>query len=217
MPARSTRRAHPLYFGPAVGSEKGWLDMARGSVSFATNFVSYITGEYTGEISAFDVGYTAKHVKRYNTWADDLNALDPDLRSFSRRGGKVLMWHGWADPGVPAAATIAYYTAVRKKAGEKAADGFSRLYMLPGVGHCAGGDGPDRFDLLSKVIAWVEDGAAPGPITAVNAKAIDRPWTIAPWPAAPTVPMALPTPAAMPTAAPTTGSPAATAESPAQN
>ncbi len=209
----------PLYFGPAVGSEGGWLEMARGSVNFASNFVSYITGEYTGEINAWDVAYTPKDLKRYNTYADELNAVEDDLRGFNRSGGKLLLWHGWADPGVPAGATIAWYEKLKKKMGAKSAEGFTRLYMLPGVGHCSGGDGPDRFDLLSKLMAWVEDRAAPDALQATNGNAPDRPWLIAPWPAAPTVPAGLPGPSMTPvtaTAQPAPVASPATATAPAE-
>jgi pimeloyl-ACP methyl ester carboxylesterase len=195
-------KAVPLYHGPAVGSEAGWLDMARGSVQFAKNFTTYLTGDYVGEVDAWQITYTPKDLKRYNTYADDLNAMEADLRGFNRARGKLLLWHGWSDPGVPAGATIAYYQNLQKRMGDKTADGFTRLYMLPGVGHCAGGDGPDRFDLLSKVMAWVEDGAAPTTLTAHHASAPDRLWTIAPFPAAPTVP------------APTVPAPTVTAPSP---
>jgi feruloyl esterase len=179
-----------LYFGAALGSERGWLGQARGSVLFATNFISYMTGPpYAGEIDVWQVGYTPTHLVRYNHHADEINALDANLAPFAARGGKLLLWHGWTDPGVPPGSTVDYFRRLQSTLGSTNAAAFSRLYMLPGVNHCAGGDGPDRFDLLTQVMAWVEDGVAPGAISAFNANAPAKLWSIAPFPAPPTAPM----------------------------
>src|SRR5262249_20986372 len=74
-------------------------------------------------------------------------AHEVDLRAFSARGGKLLLWHGLADNGVPATSSIGYYDAVAKAmGGRQAIDGFMRLFLFPGVGHCVGGPGPGVFD-----------------------------------------------------------------------
>ncbi|MBQ0945509.1 tannase/feruloyl esterase family alpha/beta hydrolase [Ideonella sp. 4Y16] len=90
-----------------------------------------------------------------------LSAMDPDLSRFQARGGKLLLWHGWSDEHIAATNTIAYAQALRQQMGAAAADAFTRLYLLPGVGHCGGGDGPDQVDLLTPVMVWVETGLAP--------------------------------------------------------
>jgi feruloyl esterase len=97
-----------------------------------------------------------------------LNAVDPDLRDFAAHGGKLIMYHGWSDPGVMPQRTIDYYNEIIAFA-DRASDGnglgfvedFSRLYMLPGVGHCSGGNGPDQVDFMSSIVDWVEKDAAP--------------------------------------------------------
>jgi Tannase and feruloyl esterase len=71
-----------------------------------------------------------------------LDATDPDLGAFKKRGGKILMWFGWADPALTAAMGVGYYERVRESMGPQTSD-FFRLFMMPGVFHCGGGVGPD--------------------------------------------------------------------------
>jgi len=91
------------------------------------------------------------------------DATNPDLSAFERRGGKLILFHGWSDPHISPINTIAYHEAVRRRMGARA-DGFERLYLMPGMYHCSGGEGPSRFDLLGAVIAWVEGGRGPDAI-----------------------------------------------------
>lgn len=88
-----------------------------------------------------------------------------DLRPFFRRGGKLLMWHGWIDQQVTPQNSIVYYTRVRETVGREADDSFV-LFMLPGVAHCQGGPGPDSFDRMGSLQAWVEQGQKPTRIVA---------------------------------------------------
>ena len=94
------------------------------------------------------------------TKADEvLSATDTDLSRLRDAGGKLLFWHGWSDPALSALATIDYYEAV--EAADSGVRGYSRLFLAPGVLHCDGGPGPDRVDLLSAIVEWVERGSAP--------------------------------------------------------
>ncbi|MCX6633982.1 MAG: tannase/feruloyl esterase family alpha/beta hydrolase [Acidobacteria bacterium] len=97
--------------------------------------------------------------------AQVLNATAPDLSRFRDRGGKLLMWFGWADPALNPLMGVEYYEAVVKKMGPATRD-FFRLFMLPGVFHCAGGVGCDSFDRLAALIDWVEQGKAPDGLAA---------------------------------------------------
>jgi Tannase and feruloyl esterase len=101
-----------------------------------------------------------------------LNATDPDLKTFRKRGGKLLSYHGWNDPALAPVATVNYYQSVLAKMGSKRASDFARLYMAPGVQRCAGGPGPNIFgeSMLTALQHWVEDGVSPGAIIAMKYK-----------------------------------------------
>lgn len=99
-----------------------------------------------------------------------LDATNPDLRAFKAAGGKLILWHGWADPHISPLNTIAYYNAVENLLGKSQAEQFERLYLLPGVSHCSGGEGPSALDLLTPMLAWVESGTAPQEVIAKTAK-----------------------------------------------
>jgi feruloyl esterase len=91
-----------------------------------------------------------------------LDDADPDLSAFKKRGGKLVLYTGWADPLIPAADLIHYYEGMQKKmGGAQATADFARLFMVPGMGHCAGGNAPTRFDALAALEPWVEKAAAP--------------------------------------------------------
>jgi feruloyl esterase len=77
------------------------------------------------------------------------------------------MYHGWADPGVPPLASVNYYQAAADALGGEAKTSNSiRLFMVPGMGHCGGGEGPNTFDMMSAMSAWRENGKTPGRIIA---------------------------------------------------
>jgi hypothetical protein len=111
-----------------------------------------------------------------------LDADDPDLTRFSARGGKLIVYHGWADPLPPPAGSIDYVERVARTIGAERADRTVRLFMAPGMGHCAGGDGPSRFgqfgvgdgnpetSLGAALQRWVEQGVAPDRVIATKRK-----------------------------------------------
>lgn len=114
---------------------------------------------------AFDQA-TFERVRRLSGLYD---AIDPDLGAFKRSGGKLILWHGWADQAIPPTGTVAYYQAVQDRMGGLAAtQRFARLFMFPGMYHCFGGTGPFAFDLLTPLLNWVESGAAPDRVVATT-------------------------------------------------
>jgi hypothetical protein len=148
----------------------------------------WITGPapHQSLMSMFEIGYFANMVYENPAWDDKtfsveagmkaaeektanaLNAIDADLKPFQARGGKLILYHGWDDPAIPALNTVDYYQSVIAKMGESAVDSFVRLYMVPGMQHCGGGPGADSFDdgINTALERWVEKGAAPSTIIA---------------------------------------------------
>ena len=95
-----------------------------------------------------------------------LAATSTDLAPFVNRGGKLLIYHGWADMNIPPLGSVDYYKQVVAKMGaEKTADAV-KLFMVPGMGHCGGGDGPNQFDMLAALEQWREHGKTPAQILA---------------------------------------------------
>ena len=98
-------------------------------------------------------------------------STNPDLRKFKASGGKLILWQGWADGGVSPLNTIDYYETVERTMGGPAATrDFFRLFMLPGVEHCWGGEGASVVDFLSYMEAWVEKNQAPDMILSAHVK-----------------------------------------------
>ena len=96
--------------------------------------------------------------------ASFLNATDPNLDRFRSRNGKLILWHGWADPALPAEATADYYRQVRLH--DPKANEYCRLFLVPGCMHCGGGPGATEVDWLSVITDWVEHKQAPDRLTA---------------------------------------------------
>jgi feruloyl esterase len=111
-----------------------------------------------------------------------LNANSTDLGEFREHGGKLLMYHGWADPLIPSQSSINYFNALvgnDSHGFQQASFGvgnpalqrtqsYARLFMAPGLYHCSGGPGPNAFDALTPLVTWVETGTAPETIIATK-------------------------------------------------
>jgi feruloyl esterase len=95
-----------------------------------------------------------------------VDAVNPDLGAFQSHGGKLLLYAGWRDTTITPENTVLYYENLVKAMGEQ--KDFARLFMVPGMGHCRGGDGPHEFDMLSVMEQWRERGVRPAQIPARN-------------------------------------------------
>jgi feruloyl esterase len=116
-----------------------------------------------------------------------MSAVNTDLRAFQARGGKLLMYTGWADPVAAPMDIIKYYEgAVRTMGGLGKTQQFFRFFMAPGMGHCGGGPGPNSFDAMSTLDGWVENGLAPARMIATHSTAgkPDRTRPLCPYPQA---------------------------------
>lgn len=93
----------------------------------------------------------------------------PDLSAFHAAGGRLIAYHGWADPGVPPESLLDYYAkVVDDNGGYAATQEWFRVFMIPGMLHCRGGDAPNTFDFLPAIMDWVERGIAPQGIVATQ-------------------------------------------------
>ena len=104
-----------------------------------------------------------------------VDAVDPDLTAFKAHGGKLLLYAGWGDTGITPENTVLYYESVLNKMGKNQAD-WTRLFMVPGMAHCRGGEGVNTFDTIGTLELWREKGNTPAQIMATNAqKQMSRP------------------------------------------
>lgn len=113
-----------------------------------------------------------------------LSATSTQLSPFVRHGGKLLIYHGWEDQNIPPRESVNYYNSLVKTIGKENIDDAIRLFMVPGMGHCGGGDGPNEFDMLAALEHWREDGKAPAEILAsqVRAGQMSRTRPLCPYP-----------------------------------
>jgi feruloyl esterase len=141
-----------------------------GQLSSAVNFANF---DFHHDVDTVD-----------DQLAKVLNANSTDLGEFREHGGKLLMYHGWADPLIPSQSSINYFNALVGNDGHgffqqasfnfggspglQRTQSFARLFMVPGMFHCSGGPGPNTFDGLSPLVNWVENGVAPDTIIATK-------------------------------------------------
>jgi feruloyl esterase len=134
---------------------------------FAEGFFAYMAFERDDpsyDWRKFDV---QRDLSKIKTIANILSPTSSDLSKLVKRGGRLLMYHGWADPAISAYGTIDYYNqVVAANGGKRVADEFVRLFLAPGMHHCRGGPGPDDFDTLTALERWVEQGEAPAQLLA---------------------------------------------------
>lgn len=98
-----------------------------------------------------------------------LDATSTDYSEFKKRNGKIIFFHGWNDPALSVYSTIEHYDGILK--GDKDAQSYAGLFLLPGVLHCGGGLGCDNVDWITLIIDWVEKSKAPDQVVASKAVA----------------------------------------------
>src|SRR5262249_45486255 len=146
--------------------------------SFQEGYLKYLAFE--GADGTFDwrTFNMERDAAKLQPFMDVFSPTNSDLSALRRRGAKLILYHGWADPALSALGTIAYYDEVMKKAGGRAqADAFMKLFLAPAMHHCQGtGPGPNRFDMLAALDEWVEHGTAPSRVVASHATSgvVDR-------------------------------------------
>jgi Tannase and feruloyl esterase len=134
-------------------------------VVFAGSFLRYMAfpeRDSKTDLGSFDFD---KDPARMSWIHEALDATDPDLSGLQKRGGKLIMFYGWADPALDAQMGVDYYESVVNRMGGSTSS-FFRLFMVPGMFHCGGGVGTSTFDMLTPLLQWVERGPAPERILA---------------------------------------------------
>ena len=167
------RNGKAVSSGLALGDEdipanaNGWLDpTAQGTGTFGAEFFRWMVYQdpnWRAESFSLNRDYP-KAVAQMGSLVD----VGPDLRAFTARGGKLILWHGWSDARVPAERTVRYYGDVQRKIGGSLAKKSVRLFMAPGMAHCFAGPGPNKFDMVPELDRWVERGKAPEQVIATK-------------------------------------------------
>jgi feruloyl esterase len=173
--ARSADGRRLTMGGLARGSEANWRGtVAPASASEAPRARLFATGvlrhlAFWPPRPGFDVADLAfdeaTAVQLRGTQAV-FDATNPDLAAFAARGGRLIVWHGWSDQDISPFSTLAWWAALHRTLGEARVAGFARLFMVPGLAHCQGGQGPVALDTLTPMLRWVEEGSAPAQLVA---------------------------------------------------
>jgi len=158
-----------VYPGTMPGGELNWADR------YAKIEHRSIGADMAKYMVFLDPGYdpksfmTERDLEAWDTAPVSIegNAGNPEISAFMKRGGKLLLWHGFNDPGPSPLSTVDYYERAKKFIGAKSMDSM-RLFMVPGMYHCRGGPGPTQFDPIAAMENWVEKGIAPQTIRAEN-------------------------------------------------
>lgn len=162
---KNPRTGKQIFSGLYPGGELGWGQLAGPKPpGIATDFFKYFafrdpSWDYNTRPIDFD-GDIELANKPENLPVD---ATDPDLEKFITRGGKLLLFNGWNDTGIPPGVAVDYYRNVVVKTNAKLLRNSMRFFMVPGMGHCPSANGPDtyNFDTLSLIVNWKENGKAP--------------------------------------------------------
>ena len=208
-----------LYPGFTVGHEDDYQSFITGSgtssaspsstFKFQDAFMRYFIFRPTYDpVEQFNFD---KDLAKLDAFAQDEDAVNPDLSAFKAHGGKLILYHGWADHSITPVRTVQYYASVidmmsdpRPQPGEEnaaAVTDFARLFMVPGMHHCGGGPGTASFgaanqgfptqsdadhDIVMALDRWVESGVAPDKIVAAHLtnKVADRTLPLCPYPQA---------------------------------
>jgi len=189
---KNPRTGAQIFPGYAPGTEAGangwsaWITAAAPERAIQFAFANSYYGQAVFEQSKWDfrtLDFDADVAFGDRKAGSILSSNNPDLRSFRDRGGKLIQYHGWGDAAIAPLSSIEYYESVRaflarfpdgRGDASRPVDDFYRLFMVPGMGHCGGAAGPNRFDAFSALEQWVEKGTAPEKIIASGIRGDDR-------------------------------------------
>ncbi len=160
-----TKRA--LYPGLQPGSELGWATWGGPQpLAIGLDYFKYVVFEDPKwDFRALDFDRDVARAEKLD--GARINATDPNLKPFFARGGKLIQYHGWSDPQISPGNSVDYYRSVLERLGgaSKVRNAY-RLFMVPGMGHCGGGEGTSTFDMVTALEQWVEEKRPPDRIVA---------------------------------------------------
>ena len=179
------RSKQEIFPGLEPGSELGWATFGSpqpfGLGAQMFQYMVFKDANWDYKTLNFDTDMALTHKIENGT----INAQDPNLKPFFAHGGKLIHYHGWSDPQITPMSSVNYYKSVLETMGDagKVKDNY-RLFMVPGMAHCGGGDGTSSFDMLSTLEQWVEKHKAPEQILASRNRngAVDRTRPLCPYP-----------------------------------
>lgn len=184
-------KGQQIFPGRVVGGEDGsggWSTWVTGAAPGKSLEYAFSNGFFTNMVFEdpqwdfktfnFDTGLKVANDKA----AQPLNSNDPNMKAFKARGGKLIVYHGWSDAAISPLNAIRYYNTVIDAMGAQETNQFLRLFMVPGMQHCAGGPGPNSFgqagnpkaptdpehNIFTALEQWVEKGTAPDRIVATK-------------------------------------------------
>ncbi|WP_446744659.1 tannase/feruloyl esterase family alpha/beta hydrolase [Silvibacterium acidisoli] len=184
----SGKELYPAHLPGAEDGPGGWGPWVVGSepgkslgFAFGVNYFKYMVYEDPNwDYKTFQLADGLKQAVEKT--GDAVDATNPDLSAFAARGGKLILYHGWNDPAISPLGTLDYYQ--KAEAANPHAGSFLRLFMVPGMQHCTGGDGPSSFgqvgwvpgtgpkdathNMAQALEDWVENGKAPEQVIAAK-------------------------------------------------
>jgi feruloyl esterase len=181
----ATKTGRILFPRVEPGTELRWSRLAGGPQPadlFLDEFRYVVYQDPNWDWRSFDLERDSAKAHAIDKNVDELN---PDLTAFKKHGGKLLLYHGWADQQVAPGSSVEFYQAVLDSSGgPEQTSNWIRLFMAPGMAHCSGGEGPDTFDKIGAMEQWVEQGKTPEQIIAAHKTAgkIDRTRPLCPYP-----------------------------------
>ena len=185
-PALNPRTGEQFSPGFEPGSELGWRAIAGGPEPFSA------AGDYFKYVVFHDPSWDWRTFKLDGDAAladrvDDgtINATSADLKPFVAHHGKMILYHGWTDTNITPRATVDYFKKVQEQMGGGTQTAQAvRLFMIPGMNHCGGGEGPNVFSMVNSLERWVEDGKAPEQVMAshLTGGKVDRTRPLCPYP-----------------------------------
>ncbi|MFP5406006.1 MAG: tannase/feruloyl esterase family alpha/beta hydrolase, partial [Gammaproteobacteria bacterium] len=127
--------------------------------SWSNHWRYAVLGNPGYDFSTFDWDTDVDHARQKEGATYD--AINGNYSAFANSGGKLLMYHGWADSLITPNLALQTWERMNGKMGKAEVDSFARLFMVPGMDHCGGGAGTSTFELMTSLAKWVEEGVAP--------------------------------------------------------